>query len=271
MTTRYSVVQYVPNPLNGESINIGVIGWSDQAAVVQFVKNFARARQFGGKEIGFLRGLSKELIATVKSRNVDLFESDSFNKEELEKMILNWGGCIQFTSPRGSLEPVEQVVQSAASLFLVEPRLRRRIGRSKAQAVSIAYKHVREAVLKYRPKDTEKLIHKREVVQGSLEPHKFDVVLKNGHLVGALNALSFEAKSSGDWQREVDSLAWSIDDVRKNDKSLPVGVYLLKGTSAEARRQQQRVDSIIGGLGAKVIESDSQLDAWADKAAAAFG
>lgn len=55
MASRYSIVQYVPNPITDEWINIGVVAFDDNDVRVQFVNNWGRVQAFGREDINFLR------------------------------------------------------------------------------------------------------------------------------------------------------------------------------------------------------------------------
>ena len=45
MTSYYSVVQYVPNPMSGERVNVGVIAFDGHAVRTRFLRNWTRARR----------------------------------------------------------------------------------------------------------------------------------------------------------------------------------------------------------------------------------
>jgi hypothetical protein len=50
MTSWYSVIQYVPDPIAGELINIGLLVSDEQEVQVHFLQNWERVRCFGMSE-----------------------------------------------------------------------------------------------------------------------------------------------------------------------------------------------------------------------------
>ena len=59
MASRYSVIQYVPNPIADERINIGVLAFNEQVVKVHFLSRWDRVRDFGQvKDIDFLQNFA---------------------------------------------------------------------------------------------------------------------------------------------------------------------------------------------------------------------
>ena len=48
MPSRYSIIQYVPNPIADERIHIGVLAFDENLVKVSFLKNWQRVKDFGG-------------------------------------------------------------------------------------------------------------------------------------------------------------------------------------------------------------------------------
>jgi hypothetical protein len=56
MTSRYSVIQCISNPIADERINIGVFAFDDETVRVHFLSRWDRVRCFGiSEDISFLR------------------------------------------------------------------------------------------------------------------------------------------------------------------------------------------------------------------------
>ena len=55
MPAFYSIVQYVPDPVIDERINVGVIVFGEGRVMSRFVDNWRRVRNFGSEGIAFLR------------------------------------------------------------------------------------------------------------------------------------------------------------------------------------------------------------------------
>ena len=109
MPAHYTVIQYVPDPVTDERINVGVIGYANGSVQTRFLVNWQRVKMLAGKE------------AMDLSRIETLFRD--FNEEILFEMIYSWKNSIQFTSPRSSLRSLEETIDEAAKRFLVDPPL----------------------------------------------------------------------------------------------------------------------------------------------------
>jgi len=64
MVSRYSIVQYVPNPIADQRINIGVLAFDDNRVCVRFLSNWERVKRFGMEDIHNILPIKKlsELI-----------------------------------------------------------------------------------------------------------------------------------------------------------------------------------------------------------------
>jgi hypothetical protein len=99
MITRYSVVQYVPNPLADERINIGVIAWDERDMSAKFLSNWKRVQSFGHEDLGYVCEFVAK-ASTALDRNVpsDLFGgTPTLDVSKLEKMIGTWHHSIILT------------------------------------------------------------------------------------------------------------------------------------------------------------------------------
>ena len=65
MVSRYSIIQYVPNPIADERMNIGVLAFDNENVRVQFLRNWSRVHDFGGENIRFLRDFAKKCDLSV--------------------------------------------------------------------------------------------------------------------------------------------------------------------------------------------------------------
>ncbi len=122
MVSRYSVIQYVPDPIANERINIGVVAFDNNTVLTKFVKKWERVRNFGGEEISFLKDFAHRMENGAKDGL--LFPGDEPNgvpnQERLLKIAQGWMNSIQFTEPRGSLNTVNDLLEDIASTYLHE-------------------------------------------------------------------------------------------------------------------------------------------------------
>ena len=64
MTSHYSIVQYVPDPIADERINVGVIATGENGTVrVRFLGHWQRVHQFGRGDVSFLQEFARYWMA----------------------------------------------------------------------------------------------------------------------------------------------------------------------------------------------------------------
>jgi Protein of unknown function (DUF3037) len=268
MSAKYSVVQYLPDPTADERINFGVITWDEQHLRSRFVAHWSRIRSFGGEDVSFLRDFARDVTA-LTSPQMPLPEigGEKLDLSRLKKMIGEWSYSIQFTEPRGSLRDAQTLLEETAAVFLRPsgPRLRR--GRTRRHAATLAYRFLLEAVKQKTPDGAENLVRPNEILQGKLDAHRLDVVLANGKLLAALNALSFEISESEHLDREIQVTAWTIDDVRKLHRKLPLAIYMLPPLENEVSNSYTRATRLFETLDADVVTSERAMKVWAEQRA----
>lgn len=119
MPSTYSIIQYVPNPLADERINIGVLAFDNREVRVYFVRNWERVRYFSGQNTSSIKDFAARMRKSAKSGL--LFPGDENNElsksERLERVAKSWMNSIQFTEPRGSLKDLERVFEDAIKSF----------------------------------------------------------------------------------------------------------------------------------------------------------
>lgn len=126
MSSRYSLIQYVPSPIADERINIGVVSIGIDAVglvYARFLKDWSRVEAFGMEDISFL----KEFAVRLESEAADIRQSPEDTHEYYKMRISEileqrqWANSIQFTEFRGSLEDPETTLETIADSCLVEP------------------------------------------------------------------------------------------------------------------------------------------------------
>lgn len=123
MASYYSIIQYVPNPLANERINIGVLIFDDKEIKVKFLKNWKRVKNFCMGDITFLRDFESQMQKAV-SQGL-LFPGDSLldqpRQERLQRVAESWMNSVQFTEPNFSLKPVDKLLEDSIKKYLIEP------------------------------------------------------------------------------------------------------------------------------------------------------
>lgn len=66
MVSRYSIIQYVPDAIANERINIGVLAFDDQVVRVKFLAKWNRVVHFApSADISFLKAITAQLQVTA--------------------------------------------------------------------------------------------------------------------------------------------------------------------------------------------------------------
>jgi hypothetical protein len=123
MTSYYSIIQYVPNPIANERINIGVLIFDEEEIKVKFLENWKRVENFCMGDITFLRDFESQMQEVV-SQGL-LFPGDSLldqpRQDRLQRVSESWMNSIQFTEPNFSLKPVDKLLEDSIKKYLIEP------------------------------------------------------------------------------------------------------------------------------------------------------
>jgi hypothetical protein len=256
MVSRYSIVQYVPNPIADERINIGVLAFDDNRVRVRFLSNWERVKRFGMEDIHFL----KDFASRMEDAAADglLFPGDSPNEtpkqERLIRVAQNWFNSIQLTEPRGSLDDVDSLLADIADTCLLEPPEKPK-PRDRAFAVQMTRSKIKN-VLGDAAKD---LVKSNYPLSGYRTKHKFDVVVANGQPYFAAQGISFEVRVKEDIQN---SIAWKIADVKKHQPDFPLAIVTLPPNPKypahnKLERNYQKVTSMYSKLGADILTEDN--------------
>lgn len=135
MISRYSIIKYVPNPINNECINIGVIAFNEDEVQVRFLSDWSHVQMFKGKDksITFLKDFAGRMeIAVSKGLMFPGDEEDGRPRHErLDKIVKGWMNSIQFTNIRPSLASVSKLLDDCVEDFLVEPESLKEIEQAK--------------------------------------------------------------------------------------------------------------------------------------------
>lgn len=268
MVSRYSVIQYVPNPIADERINVGVLAFDDEIVRVHFLSRWDRVRCFGATEsIDFLRDFAHRMEEAVADGL--LFPGDEAGKvpkqERLTKVAKGWINSIQFTEPHGSLEDVDNLLEDITKTYLLEIAPEKRKLRDRQAAARVATSHVRKIVKqRFGDEKAKELIRVDYELKGDYKEHKFDVTVANGRPFLAAHGISFEIQTS---ETLIDSLAFMIIDVQQaSNKEFPLGIVALpprKETHDYKRLNNiyQKTTRTYQELGAKVLQED-EVESW---------
>ena len=250
MLSKYTVLQYLPNPTSGERVNIAIVTYNERGAYVRSLSRWDRVKAFAGSDVGFLKDLLKNL--TTRVENARLAVRDQLVSEFEAKLIEDWTGqwsyTLEFTPPRASLLDPASLLNDLCGRFLTEPVTEKKAGRDRGAAARLVAFGLRAALTERVGAEAEDLLRKNYKLPGKHQPHKFDAAIANGVPYAVAMGISFEVPYSERSELFFDSLAWSVSDVAANAQALPVAIvalppiegqlaYDLQKASFETKRQ----------------------------------
>ena len=93
----FSLVRYVPYPVKGEFVNIGLIFIHGDSVAVRFTSNWERVRTFHKRaDIGMLKALEGDLHQRLSQPGVDILSV-------LATLQQSCSNAVEFTAPKACL------------------------------------------------------------------------------------------------------------------------------------------------------------------------
>src|SRR5262245_43933440 len=132
MPAYYALIQYTPDPVIDERINIGVVVFGDGWVRFRFLQNWTRARQFG---------------ANITSLKAFAHQAQKLNEAMIREAANRWRNSIQFTKPAGSLLEPEALLEDVAKRFLIDPTPAGKKNRTRRDAIVLARLRIGEALI----------------------------------------------------------------------------------------------------------------------------
>lgn len=264
MVSYYSIIQYVPDPIADERINIGVITFDENNVRVQFLMNWERVRHFGKGNIDFLKDFAKRMKESAAIGL--LFPGDKQGKpkyDRLDRVARGWINSIQFTEPNGSLEDVESLLKEIVESCLIEPHKHKAEVHDRQYAVRLTKSRIKKILDSQFGTKAKELLKTNYFIPGNLTSNEFDVVVANGQPYFAAQGLSFEVKVP---QENQISIAWKIRDVKERSPDFPLAIVMLppKEESRHYKQLQQMYDEttkIYRNIGADVLH-ENEIEGW---------
>jgi hypothetical protein len=266
MTSYFSIIRYVPDPLTGEQMNIGVVVFGDGKTRVRFTRDWQRLQSFGGDNAQFLRHFA-ESARRSSSENLPLpgFEEPiDLSEDSVRAVAGKWMNSIQFSEVKASrLEP-DDLLEDIGPRVLRVRRAARHPYRTRRAAVSLAYKEVEDGLRAAVGKDWPRFYRKKPELEGRLQNHAFDVGIENGQPLLAARGLSFEGPASPDLEKEIRVTAWALDDIRESGAKTQLAVVALP--PQRSTKLFDEAARVFRELNAQVVLEDEAHD-WAASAA----
>ena len=264
--SKYSVIQYVPNPIADERINIGVLAFDHDQVCVKFLQSWDRVRNFGKTDISFLYDFAQRMQESAESGllSPDSIFNDMSLYECLTKLALGSINSIQLTEPRASLEDINSLMKDISSSFLVDHLIQKSTVRDRQSAAKVTISKIKK-VLKDRLGNKSKDYLKRNL-QGIQGVHDFDVVVANGIPYLAAHGISFEVQVP---QLNLDSLYWRVADIKEYLPNFPIAIVSLppkieSENYSQLSRSYQKTTKILKEMDTKVL-AEEEIEGWANE------
>lgn len=265
MASHYSVVQYVPDPIAGERINIGVVAFGDGMVLSRFAEGWElRAKRFGKEgDISYLREFVEQVQSADKTMFLDFWGEQRVSEADIRRMSDEWRGSIQLTKPRASTETPLALLKGVAEKF-IRAKYSLAPFRTRLQGTHAATWALRGAIdaMVGGKDDLERLVHRNVPIEGRLDHHEADVGIKNGTLLHGTWVLSFDIGDSIKVEHDVKRTLWTVDDIRKVNKKLPISVLMLLPKHHPNDDVMHDAKRMFDSLGAEVVEEGSLMN-WA--------
>jgi hypothetical protein len=247
MTQFFSVVQFLPDPLTGERINIGVVVFDgDEFKGARFLEHWGRVSAFGG---------NVKSLQTV----VEELRQANLTPDSVRKMAQEWRHGVQFTTPRASLAPADRLLEEMAGLMLTEeaPPKRTQAKLNVIREVRQSFERAFTDVALGRSVEIEA----RGEVRGRHAAHEVDLTIRNGRLLLAAKAVSFDRPPSRHIDKDVAATAWTIEDLARGNKEIALAVLIALPQDPH-RRDVRDAEQLFGDLNATVLTAGN-VDGYA--------
>jgi hypothetical protein len=270
MSSYYTVLQFVPDVIADERINVGVIVAGDGEPLrMRFLQKWDRVTKFGANDVGFL----KEFVKRLEIQQLELQGPQPWSFDDVRRAAREWRNSIQFTTPRASLKSAAELMREVSTRFLVEP-----IGvgayqhRPRSLARDITATAVRHALRDRLGPMAAGLVKKTYQLSGALSAHHFDVVAANGKPLFAAETISLDQADQSRVERDINSAGWALRDVKQKDREFPTAIvaFMPPGQILDADQQANidRVGAITNSLNVPLI-AEAQLAEWSARMALA--
>jgi hypothetical protein len=260
---QYSIVRYVPDPVRGEQLNVGVVvaAKDETYFATRFIRprDASRLRRLGyDEDFGFLWDLAAEMEqqSTDGQLKIGPEGTSIWNALAVEQAAREWANSIQFSEPRASTEDgPDELLDKLFARYVAKHYERRQRARDRRWIKRKVTTGLRQGLAALK-QDPDKVLHRDERIEGAHDTHVFDYALVNGAIRHLVETLSFEAGDRHARKTQADALAWAIDDLKQAEIEAPITVATIG--SGKLLDDAERVYE---SLGASVVREEG-LDPW---------
>jgi hypothetical protein len=265
-TFKFSVVQYVPDALRQERLNIGVVLASVDPPALE--ARFLTRREVSRlKSLGFEDDFSyiQDLAAEINSVSIGAlglnYGSHTWDLTAVTSAAKEWSNTIQFTELRAALggEP-QALLNQLFEKYVAAPKHRKEPKvRDKAWAKGLFSKNLRDTIRKRLPRhDLSAMVQLNHKARGKYGEHRFDYALHVGSPAYLIQVFSFDIRDRDQLGLEIDATAWAINDLRHGKYSLPIGVVAFGDSQKDLLESAERT---YDSLGTTVVR-EGRIDDW---------
>jgi hypothetical protein len=260
MTFYFTIIQYVPDPVANERINVGVMVFGEGKVFTRFVKNWTHIRRFGGEDISFLRDFAADWESVAQTK----LAGDHLNEENLLRMTREWGDSIQFTPPLPSTTNPEVLLSDMAKRVLRGGSGAPPNHRTKSQVARHVHRSMESAIAGALGQEAvTHLLATERTIWGEATYHNPDLVVRNGSPLACLFCLSFNISAQESAMATLMASVCSINDIKKKIPWVECAVIASISENSKGDLIQRASRLVEGAGGAFVPEATEEL--WVHK------
>ena len=224
----YSIIRFVPDPANGECVNLGLLAGSEDSEewTLRTVTQRTRARQLGGAEalpgvVSYLERLTAKLEAYSNAHAGGqlslMVNRDLLSETWLAELASEQRGIIQFSAPQPvDVESAEAAVEMLWDELIVEPSRREFPFKKKHEALGAVRSALREEHI------ADENLWRTARLESSGYRAPIDFAVHNGHVAYLTQCWSFQLPDKDRLLDEIQSWSWAIRALRASGGDLKV-------------------------------------------------
>jgi Protein of unknown function (DUF3037) len=213
----YSVVRFVPDPIRGEFVNVGMIIGSDDTSEweLRVVGNTRRARALDDRRLlpavwDFIDKLGRRLDDYSDAMQGSEQPEESVSEEWLSQLSESSQNVVQLSFPAPvRADNLEQAFKQLFPQFIAPPETRSDGHTNKHPALAAVRRVYHDIGLKKQINYEE-----RAKVHGLHHEETFDFVVKNGRAVQLAETFSFQVPARTEIAETIKAWAWTVRDIR---------------------------------------------------------
>lgn len=220
MRYQYWTIRYVPDPVRGEYVNIGVLaGSADQADwALRYVNNTRRANFLGGdadRAVAYLHGLRRLVDDTFNPAEL-MIARERLSSELIERLRVHQRNSIQLAAPRAVAAASAQAAVDLLYPLMVDEPERRTRDSSRNRIVSDF-----KASLDRNIRSSAVSIHRNMEGHVGRQRGKLDFVLEAGGRAQLAHAWSFRTLKADSTREGALAWSWFLNEFRQSGMTVP--------------------------------------------------